>query len=122
LRDPFNDKEAGRLVRQKLRERMNPKLGKIDIDYEVLHNAFFKFQEKPNMSRHGDVYYEGKEDEVKMNSYRPGKLSESLRVNFEIWGNLFKILFSKHLVFQNMHQLHGLLICKDMALLHHILI
>ncbi len=80
MRDPFNDKEAGRLVRQKLRERMNPKLGKIDIDYEVLHNAFFKFQEKPNMSRHGDVYYEGKEDEVKMNSYRPGKLSESLRV------------------------------------------
>jgi len=79
LRDPFNDKEAGRLVKQKLRERMNPKLGKIDIDYEVLHNAFFKFQEKPNMSRHGDVYYEGKEDEVKMNSYRPGKLSEMLR-------------------------------------------
>jgi len=59
---------------------MNPKLGKIDIDYEVLHNAFFKFQEKPTMSRHGDVYYEGKEDEVKMNSYRPGKLSEALRV------------------------------------------
>jgi len=58
---------------------MNPKLGKIDIDYEVLHNAFFKFQEKPTMSRHGDVYYEGKEDEVKMNSYRPGKLSEALR-------------------------------------------
>ena len=61
---------------------MNPKLGKIDIDYEVLHNAFFKFQEKPNMSRHGDVYYEGKEDEVKMQSYRPGKLSELLRVYF----------------------------------------
>ena len=55
LRDPFNDKEAGRLVRQKLRERMNPKLGKIDIDYEVLHNAFFKFQEKPKMTKHGDM-------------------------------------------------------------------
>lgn len=34
---------------------MNPKLGKIDIDYEVLHNAFFKFQEKPKMSKHGDM-------------------------------------------------------------------
>jgi len=79
LRDPFNDKEAGRLVRQKLRERMNPKLGKIDIDYEVLHNAFFKFQEKPQMTKHGDIYYEGKEDEVKMQSYRPGKISEQLR-------------------------------------------
>jgi len=80
LRDPFNDKEAGRLIKQKLRERMNPKLGKIDIDYEVLHDAFFKFQGKPKLSGHGDIYYEGKEDEVKMRSYKPGRISEELRV------------------------------------------
>jgi splicing factor 3B subunit 2 len=43
MRDPFNDKLAGRLVRQKLRHRMNPKIGKVDIDYEVLHDAFFKY-------------------------------------------------------------------------------
>ena len=55
LRDPFNDKQAGRLVRQKLRERMNPKLGKIDIDYEILHEAFFKYQTKPKLTTHGDV-------------------------------------------------------------------
>lgn len=59
---------------------MNPKLGKIDIDYEVLHDAFFKHQKKPNMSIHGDTYFEGKEDEVKMRSYKPGKISEELRV------------------------------------------
>jgi len=79
LRDPFNDREAGRLVRQKLRERMNPKMGKIDIDYEVLHDAFFKYQTKPKMTIHGDIYYEGKEDEVKMKQFRPGKISDELR-------------------------------------------
>ena len=36
------DRDGAKMVRQKLRERMNPKLGKIDIDYEVLHDAFFK--------------------------------------------------------------------------------
>ena len=41
LRDPM-DRDGAKMVRQKLRERMNPKLGKIDIDYEVLHDAFFK--------------------------------------------------------------------------------
>lgn len=43
---------------------MNPKIGKVDIDYQVLHDAFFKYQTKPLMSIHGDIYYEGKEDEV----------------------------------------------------------
>jgi len=79
LRDPFNDKEAGRNVRQKLKERMNPKLGKIDIDYEILHDAFFKNQKRPNLSCHGDVYFEGKEDDSKMKTYKPGKISEELR-------------------------------------------
>ena len=31
------------MIRMKLKERMNPKLGKIDIDYDVLHDAFFKY-------------------------------------------------------------------------------
>jgi len=80
LRDPFNDRDAGRLIKQKLRERMNPKLGKIDIDYEILHNAFFKYQSKPKLTVHGDIYYEGREDEVKMRSYKPGRVSEELRI------------------------------------------
>lgn len=33
LRDPFSVADGARIVQQKLRERMNPKLGKIDIDY-----------------------------------------------------------------------------------------
>ena len=47
-----------------LQERVQPKMGKIDIDYQVLHDAFFKYQTKPVLTGHGDVYYEGKEFEV----------------------------------------------------------
>jgi len=39
-------------------------MGKIDIDYQVLHDAFFKYQTKPKLSGHGELYYEGKEFEV----------------------------------------------------------
>jgi len=31
------------------------------------------------MTGHGDIYYEGKEDEVKMKAYKPGKISDELR-------------------------------------------
>jgi splicing factor 3B subunit 2 len=44
---------------------MNPKLGKIEISYDVLHDAFFKNFAKPRLSIHGDLYYEGREDEVR---------------------------------------------------------
>jgi splicing factor 3B subunit 2 len=30
-------------IHQKLRERMKPRMGKMDIDYDVLHDAFFKY-------------------------------------------------------------------------------
>ena len=33
-------------------------MGKIDIDYQKLHDAFFKYQTKPKMTIHGDLYYE----------------------------------------------------------------
>ena len=33
-------------------------MGKIDIDYQKLHDAFFKYQRKPKMTLHGDLYYE----------------------------------------------------------------
>lgn len=56
LRDPLTDSDPGKVVKQKLKERMNPKLGKIDIDYEVLHDAFFKHQTKSKLTSHGDMY------------------------------------------------------------------
>ena len=48
-----------------MRERIQPKMGKIDIDYNILHDAFFKHQKKPKLSMFGDLYYEGKEHEIK---------------------------------------------------------
>jgi splicing factor 3B subunit 2 len=32
---------------------------------QVLHDAFFKFQTKPKLTSHGDLYFEGKEFEVR---------------------------------------------------------
>lgn len=44
---------------------MNPWLGKIDIDYQVLYDAFFKHQTKPELTKLGELFYIGKEDEIK---------------------------------------------------------
>jgi splicing factor 3B subunit 2 len=63
----------------KLRERHHPKLGRLDIDYEKLHDAFFKYQTKPAFSCHGDVYYEGKEFETRLRMRRPGVISDELK-------------------------------------------
>jgi splicing factor 3B subunit 2 len=71
------DKKAMKL---KMRERMQPKLGKMDIDYQVLHDAFFRHQTKPSLTIHGDVYYENREYESKMKIYKPGRITEKLRV------------------------------------------
>jgi len=58
---------------------VRPKMGKIDIDYQKLHDAFFKWQTKPKMTIHGDLYYEGKEFETKLKETKPGNLSDDLR-------------------------------------------
>jgi splicing factor 3B subunit 2 len=47
-----------------MRERIQPKMGKIEIDYNVLHDAFFKHQKQSKLSKHGSIYYEGMENEV----------------------------------------------------------
>lgn len=67
-------------LKTKMRERMQPKLGKLDIDYQILHDAFFKNQTKPHLTEFGDIYYENKEYENKMKIYKPGRISEKLRV------------------------------------------
>lgn len=67
-------------LKTKMRERMQPKLGKLDIDYQILHDAFFKHQTKPTLTIFGDIYYENKEYENKMKIYKPGRISEKLRV------------------------------------------
>lgn len=80
LRDPFSERDGQKMVREKLKERMNPKLGKIDIQYSVLHDAFFKYQTKSELTVFGDTYYEGKEDESKAKQFKPGLISQNLRM------------------------------------------
>ena len=84
IRNAVMEKENAKRLKGKMKERMQPKMGKIDIDYQVLHDAFFKYQSKPRMSRHGDVYYEGKEHEAALRVKRPGQLSAELVAALDI--------------------------------------
>ncbi|MED6194217.1 hypothetical protein PIB30_026478 [Stylosanthes scabra] len=55
----YIEKEDNKKLKQKQRERM-PKMGKMDIDYQLLHDAFFKYQTKPKLASLGDLYHEEK--------------------------------------------------------------
>jgi splicing factor 3B subunit 2 len=79
MRQALQDKEDQKTLKAKMRERVRPKMGKIDIDYQKLHDAFFKWQTKPKMTIHGDLYYEGKEFETRLKEKKPGNLSDDLR-------------------------------------------
>lgn len=102
LRQAYQEREEQKRLKQKQREKMQPKMGKMDIDYQVLHDAFFKFQTKPKLTVHGDLYvttrsfslveflpywyryYEGKEFELRLKEKKPGQLSEELKVSTSI--------------------------------------
>lgn len=79
MRDTVLEKQAEQTLKQKQRERVQGKMGKLDIDYQKLYEAFFRHQTKPNLTRYGEVYYEGKEWETNLRHLRPGELSEDLR-------------------------------------------
>eukprot|EP00906_Rhabdomonas_costata_P016174 RCo023213 len=79
IRENYLQREELKKQKHKAKDKIQPKMGKIDIDYQVLHDAFFKYQTKPKLTKHGDLYYEGKEFEVKLPEHRPGVLSERLK-------------------------------------------
>ncbi|KAI1780942.1 DUF382-domain-containing protein [Hypoxylon cercidicola] len=79
MRDAVLEKQAEQSLKQKQRERVQPKMGKLDIDYQKLYDAFFRFQSKPQLTRFGEVYYEGKEYETDLRHLRPGELSDPLK-------------------------------------------
>jgi splicing factor 3B subunit 2 len=78
MRDAVLEKQAEQSLKQKQRERVQPKMGKMDVDYTKLYEAFFRFQTKPELTRYGEVYYEGKEYETDLKHLRPGELGEEL--------------------------------------------
>ncbi|NP_001098747.1 splicing factor 3B subunit 2 [Danio rerio] len=80
MREALQEKEDAKTMKTKMREKVRPKMGKIDIDYQKLHDAFFKWQIKPKLTIHGDLYYEGKEFETRLKEKKPGDLSDELRV------------------------------------------
>lgn len=79
MRDAVLEKQAEMTLKQKARERVQGKMGKLDIDYGKLYDAFFRRQTKPEMTAYGEVYFEGKEQEIKLVHLKPGVLSEELK-------------------------------------------
>lgn len=79
MREAVLEKQAEMTLKQKQRERVQGKLGKFDMDYGKLYDAFFRRQTKPEMTRYGEVYYEGKEFETNLVHLKPGVLSEELK-------------------------------------------
>jgi splicing factor 3B subunit 2 len=55
MRDAVKEKEKNMSLKAKTRERVQPKMGKIDVDYQKLHDAFFKFQTKPVVTDFGEM-------------------------------------------------------------------
>ncbi|PIA18046.1 DUF382-domain-containing protein [Coemansia reversa NRRL 1564] len=79
MRDAVKEKEDEKQSKSVARERMRPKMNKLTLDYQRLHDAFFRFQEPPkNMTGHGELFYEGKESDVSYN-FTPGVLSNALK-------------------------------------------
>ena len=80
VKDALREKEADQTLKAQTRQRVQPKMGKVDIDYQKLHDAFFRFQSKPDsLTGYGELYYEGKEFETKFKERRPGELSDELK-------------------------------------------
>ncbi|CEH14338.1 Splicing factor 3b, subunit 2 [Ceraceosorus bombacis] len=81
MKDALKEKEGDQSLKAKTRERVQPKMGKVDIDYQKLHDAFFKFQHRPDsLTGYGETYYEGKEYETKFTQRKPGaELSNELK-------------------------------------------
>ena len=119
MRAAIKEREGQQKMKSKMREKLHPKMGKIDVDYQKLHDAFFKYQTKPEMSIHGDLYYEGKEWEVRYKNKRPGNLSEELKVGDGGVGdlkNLTSITLRLRLTCRLGHRPRGSLICNGLDL------
>lgn len=70
-------------LKKQQRDRVQPKMGKLDIDYQKLHDAFFKYQTKPRYLKFGELYFEGREKADQHREsvihMRPGVVSKRLR-------------------------------------------
>lgn len=87
IRQSIREREEQKSTKQKMRDRVRPKLHTMDIDYQTLHDAFFKYATKPKLVKFGDLYYEGKEMQLQTKKFRPGIISEKLKKALNISEN-----------------------------------
>lgn len=71
-------------LKQRMRERVQPKSGQLDIDYNKLHDAFFKYQKKPPLLKFGELYTESTNNDdlvlkEKISHFKVGVLSPKLK-------------------------------------------
>lgn len=71
-------------LKQRMRERVQPKSGQLDIDYNKLHDAFFKYQKKPPLLKFGELYTESTNNDDlvlkdKISHFKVGVLSPRLK-------------------------------------------
>jgi splicing factor 3B subunit 2 len=79
MRQAYEDNAEQESLRSQGKARTRPKMNRMDIDYRVLYDAFFKHQEKPPLTNPGELYYEGKEYELaNRDHFKPGILSDAL--------------------------------------------
>lgn len=79
MRQAVRESDERKSLQQRQRDRAKPKMGMIDVPPALLHDAFFRQQERPTLSRFGDMYFENKESTPSARNIRPGRISEKLR-------------------------------------------
>ncbi|KAJ2634200.1 hypothetical protein GGF40_004347 [Coemansia sp. RSA 1286] len=80
MRESIQETADAQTAKTTARDRMRPKMNKLTLDYQRLHDAFFRFQTRPSrLAEHGDLFYEGKENDSTFHGAAPGVLSEELR-------------------------------------------
>ena len=86
VREAIKEEEDEKTTKQRQRERTRPKMGKINVDYQALYDAFFVHMKRPSLTSHGDIYYEGKENEFGggihggKSKFVSGSLSNKLKI------------------------------------------
>lgn len=82
---PVNDPaDEGDNLKSRMRARVQPKAGQLDLDYHLLYDAFFKNQLKPNLLSYGDLYEGEATDESNLSAKAidemiPGRMSLELQ-------------------------------------------
>jgi len=76
LRSLMKEREAGMSLRERVREKLYPKLGKSSVNQQLLHDAFFKEEVVARTTRYGCVFDPRTDYFVHM--CRPGRISQEL--------------------------------------------